>query len=106
MKKLFGVLLFFSALTFAQVPHTAYGPVYVGKYQVIKVSLDARCNVFAIDRYSYENYKKGLNYKYYGGYAKKTPVILKPPSGTYYVVIDNGGESYKLKAAVQVISLR
>jgi hypothetical protein len=106
MKKLIVALLFISSFAFAQTPHTLYGPVSVGMNQVIKVSLDTRCNVLVLDNYNYDRYKNGLSYKYFGGYATKSPVILKPPTGRYYVVIDNGGDSYKLRAAVQVISLR
>lgn len=106
MKKLIMSLLLFSALVFAQIPHTLYGPVYVGQNQVIKVTLDTRCNVFAVDSYNYGRYKKGLSYQYFGGYAKQSPIYLRPPIGNYYVVIDNGGDSYSLRAAVQVINLR
>lgn len=106
MKKLMASFVLLSVLVFTQTPHTVYGPVNVGYNQVIKVSLDARCNVFAIDSYNYDRYKKGLSFNYIGGYAKKSPIILKPHVGHYYVVIDNGGDSYQLRASVQVISLR
>lgn len=86
--------------------HTVYGPEYVGYNDYLRVSLDTACNVFAVDAYNYARYKRGENFKYYGGYAKESPVILRPPSGSYYVVIDNGGASYRLRASVQVISER
>lgn len=90
----------------AQVPHHVYGPVSIGYGDAIRVDLSARCNVIALPTYEYENYKRGRTFTYYGGYATATPVIIRPPIGMYYVVIDNGGSSYRLRASVSVIRRR
>ena len=85
-------------------PHAAYGPMFVGARDVIRVDLDTSLNVFAVDSYNFELYKRGKSFHYFGGQAKRSPVFLNPPVGSYYVIIDNGGDDLGYsRAGVRVI---
>jgi hypothetical protein len=92
-----------SSVALAAIPHEAFGPNYIGYGDVIRVDLDTACNVFAVSTWDYQQYRRGRNFNYYGGHATQSPFYIKPPPGTYYVVIDNGGDGYSLRAAVHVI---
>ncbi|MEN9796426.1 MAG: hypothetical protein RL653_122 [Pseudomonadota bacterium] len=97
-----------SSPAFAQAPpHAVYGPMFVGQNDTIRVDLDTAMNVFAVNLFNYELYKQGRSFNYYGGQARKSPVFLNPPMGSYYVVIDNGGDSLGYaRAGVQVLRRR
>lgn len=85
-------------------PHAAFGPEFVGYNDVIRVDIDTACNVFAVTEWDYRNYQDGRSFNYYGGKAKSSPIYLTPPSGSYIVVIDNGGAGIKnIRASVRVI---
>ncbi len=56
-----------------------------------------------MDFNNFSNYKKGVKHRYYGGKAKKTPLILSPPrTGKWYLTIDLGGYPGTLKASARV----
>ena len=97
---------FISIALTAAPPHHKYGPEYIGHGNSIRVDLDTVCNVFAVDSYNYEKYKNGASFNYFGGRATKSPFFIHPPSGTYYIVLDNGGDGYNLRAGVHVIQGR
>lgn len=105
MRFLFAALICVVGFT-SGPPHHAYGPKYVGYGDTIRVDLDTACNVMAMDNYNYQRYQRGENFDYFGGYVKKSPFFLKPPSGSYYVIIDNGGDGYQLRASVRVMRSR
>ena len=72
--------------------------------EIIEVTLDEKANVRLLDDANYANYKAGREHKYYGGRAKKSVVQLHPPRpGHWHVVIDLGGYSGTVSAAVRVI---
>lgn len=85
-------------------PHAAFGPNYVGYNDVIRIDIDTACNVFAVTEWEYRSYCKGRSFNYYGGEARSSPIYLTPPSGSYIVVIDNGGAGIRnIHASVHVI---
>ena len=44
------------------------------------------------------------SYSYFGGRAKKSPVVLRPPhAGRWHVVIDLGGRRGTVRASVRTI---
>lgn len=78
--------------------------VNVGIGQSIRIDLDAQANVKLMDDANYSNYRNGRQYKFYGGSAIKTPVIMQAPySGRWNLVIDMGGYAGKVNVSVTVI---
>lgn len=76
----------------------------VGPDAVIEVTLDHPANVLLLDTTNYHDYRSGQPYRYHGGYAKASPVHLRPPRpGRWHVVVDLGGYTGAVRAAVQVI---
>ena len=72
--------------------------------QVVEVTLDKAANVRLLDETNYAKYKRGERHQYYGGYAKKSPVHLKPPrAGKWHLVIDLGGYAGTVHASVRTI---
>jgi len=72
---------------------------------IVQVILDKQANVRLLDSSNYENYKRGLRHRYYGGLAKQSPVNIPAPSaGKWYLVIDLGGYSGQVRASVSVIN--
>ena len=77
----------------------------VDKDDVITVSLDKAANVRLLDATNYLNYKQGRQHKYYGGFAKTSPVRLSPPHpGVWHVVIDLGGYSGVVRASAELVA--
>lgn len=77
---------------------------YLDSQDVVKVTLDKQANVRLMDDSNFNNYKRSQKYIYYSGYAKVSPLTLKPPSsGRWHVVIDLGGYTGSVRAAVSTI---
>lgn len=63
-------------------------------------------NVLLLDSLSFQNYKSGRRYSYYGGHATRSPVrIPVPRAGHWYVVVDTGGYAGRVDASVRVLPL-
>ena len=81
-------------------PHYSYnlGMYTIGGWSAtaavrVIVHLNYAANVLLLDAYNYNNYRAGMPYSYYGGYAKSSPVTLSiPSSGVWTLVVDNGGD--------------
>lgn len=77
---------------------------HLNRGQVVEVCLSAAANVRLLDSTNYNNYKNGRRHKYYGGYVKRSPFrISVPNSDHWYVTIDLGGYSGRIKHSVQVL---
>lgn len=76
-----------------------------GPNDVIQVTLDKQANVRLMDWNNFEKYRRGQQHRYYGGHSTNSPVRLRPPhQGHWYVVIDLGGYSGTVRAAVQKLA--
>jgi hypothetical protein len=76
----------------------------LGDDDAVRVSLDKQANVRLLDGNNFQKYRSGQNHKYYGGLAKRSPVILRPPhSGRWHVVVDLGGYAGSVSASVSVV---
>jgi hypothetical protein len=72
---------------------------------VIEVTLDRAANVQILEPMDYESYKNGREYRYYGGYATKSPVRLPVPhAGHWHVVVDFGGGAGQVRVSARLIS--
>jgi hypothetical protein len=72
---------------------------------VAEVTLDRAANVLLMDSSNYDSYKQGRKYRYYGGYATKSPVRLSVPKhGHWHVVVDLGGGPGQVRASTRLLS--
>lgn len=72
---------------------------------VAEVTLDRAANVLLMDSANYIDYKHGGSYRYYGGYATKSPVRMAvPTTGHWHVVIDLGGGAGQVRASARLLS--
>ncbi|MCO6437316.1 MAG: DUF1883 domain-containing protein [Phycisphaerae bacterium] len=70
---------------------------------VIEVTLDHGANVQLLDDGAFAAYRAGRSYQYRGGYYRRTPVRLRPPyPGHWHVVVDLGGYTGTVRAAVRL----
>lgn len=59
-------------------------------------------NVRLMDSSNYNSYRQGRRHQYYGGLAKKSPVVLTiPRSGHWFVTIDLGGLRGSVSSSVR-----
>ena len=76
-----------------------------GPSDVIEVTLDHPANVLLLDPPNYNEYRNGRLYRYYGGYAKASPVRISPPrSGHWHLVVDLGGGFGSVRASASLLS--
>lgn len=82
--------------------------IETGPGDIIQVHLSGNAaNVLIMDDLSYQNYKQGLPYDYYGGYYTKTPVRIKPKVyGPLNVVVNLGGLPGSVNVIVQIVHPR
>lgn len=72
---------------------------------VLEVTLGGNAaNVQLLDPVNFQNYSNRKAFRYYGGYAKQSPVrIPVPHAGHWHLVIDLGGNAGKVGASVRVL---
>jgi Domain of unknown function (DUF1883) len=70
----------------------------------VSVTLDKQANVRLLDSCNYQKYRNGSEHRYFGGLAKRSPIVISAPhSGHWHVVIDLGGYAGSVRASVAVI---
>ena len=75
-----------------------------GPERVVVVTLDHQANVMLLDDTAFASYRNGDRFNYYGGWATKSPVQLRPPSsGHWHVIVDLGGRSGQVRASVRIV---
>ena len=69
----------------------------------VQVSLQGNAaNVRLMDSSNYSNYRNGRQHRYYGGLAKRSPIVLTVPnSGHWYITIDLAGLGGSVRSSVQ-----
>ncbi len=76
-----------------------------GPSEVIEVTLDHPANVLLLDPTNYNEYRNGRTYRYFGGYAKASPVRISPPrAGNWHLVVDLGGGFGAVRASASLLS--
>jgi Domain of unknown function (DUF1883)/TIR domain len=71
---------------------------------IVEVTLTAWANVFLVDNSNFERYRRGDEYRYYGGLAKQSPTrITVPSSGYWHCVVDTRGLANATQASVRVV---
>lgn len=61
-------------------------------------------NVFLVDSSNYSNYRANRDFRYYGGLARQSPVVLTiPSSGHWYVIADLRGLSGQIRGSFRVL---
>lgn len=74
--------------------------------ETIEVSLSGNAaNVRLMDDPNFNSYRLGRKHRYYGGYVKKSPVILQiSHSGHWHVTVDLGGFRGSVSSSIRVLS--
>ena len=75
------------------------------KGETVTVTLSGNAaNVQLLDSSNFQHYRKGRRYRCYGGYARKSPVLIEiPRSGHWHVAIDLGGHAGRIRSAVDIV---
>jgi hypothetical protein len=56
-----------------------------------------------MDSINFSSYRRGQRFRYHGGHAKRSPVLLTAPhAGHWHVVVDLGGHGGRVNASVSV----
>ena len=75
-----------------------------GPERMVLVTLDRQANVMLLDDVSFDAYRTGRGFRYYGGWASRSPVRLRTPrNGDWHVVVDLGGGSGTIRASVRIL---
>ncbi len=84
---------------------TKYDLGHLKQGERVQVTLaGSAANVRLMDSSNFSSYKSGRQHRYYGGLAKKSPVILGVPhSGHWYVTIDMQGLRGSVRSSVRVL---
>jgi hypothetical protein len=70
---------------------------------LVKLS-GTEANVQVMSDSDFRNYRSHGKYSYFGGHYRRSPAIIRPPSGGWWnIVIDLGGAGGRLEAAVSVL---
>ncbi len=72
---------------------------------ILEVSLGAVNNVRLMTATNFQRFKEGLDFKYLGGVAKKSPVkLVLPESAHWHLVVDMEGHHGLADSSVKVIA--
>jgi len=73
--------------------------------EVVEVTLiGSAANVKLLNSSNFQSYKSGRRHTYYGGHVTKSPYrVSVPTSGRWYVTIDLGGYSGRVRSSVRVL---
>lgn len=83
--------------------HYDLGELRLGS--IIEVTLSAVNNVRLMTDPNFLRFKEGLDYKYLGGVAKKSPIKLSTTEGArWHVVVDMEGHHGLADSAVKIIA--
>lgn len=59
----------------------------------VKVELQHAADVFLVDSTNFQKYKRGADFKYYGGYYTRSPVVITVSgAGRWYLIVRGGGQ--------------
>jgi hypothetical protein len=76
----------------------------VGPDEVVEVMLDHPANVQLLDEENFERYQLREEFHYHGGYAPRSPYLIRPPRpGLWHLVIDLGGYAGRVRAWVRLL---
>lgn len=83
--------------------HVKYDLGQVKRGSTVVVTLDKQANVQLMDSSNYSNYTHGRQYRYVGGLMRRSPASIPVPrDGHWYVAIDLGGGSGRIRSGVNV----
>lgn len=83
--------------------HVKYDLGQVKRGSTVVVTLDKQANVQLMDSSNYTSYTHGRKYRFVGGLMKKSPASIPVPrDGHWYVAIDLGGSSGRIRSGVRV----
>jgi hypothetical protein len=64
----------------------------------VRVDCDHQCNVLVMDDANYARYRRDDDHRYYGGFFRRLPAVVKVPhDGFWNIVLDLGGGLAQLR---------
>ena len=83
--------------------YTVYDLGQCRRGERIQVSLQGNAaNVRLMDSSNYSSYRSGRRHRYYGGLAKRSPIVLTvPSSGHWYITIDLAGLAGSVRSSIR-----
>lgn len=83
--------------------HVKYDLGQVKRGSTVVVTLDKQANVQLMDSSNYSAYTRGRQYRFFGGLMKRSPATIPVPrDGHWFVAIDLGGGSGRIRSGVNV----
>lgn len=77
---------------------------WTGPDDAIMITIDHAANVQLLDDCNFASYRSARNFRYFGGFYRESPVVLRPPhAGHWHVAIDLGGRAGYLRAGIRVV---
>lgn len=84
--------------------HFIHSKEYLNAGDVVVLDCDTQCNFMLTDDSNFSSYKRGGQFRYYGGHFKLFPArIAVPHAGNWNVTIDLGGGRANIRYNLQVI---
>jgi hypothetical protein len=84
--------------------HVKYDLGQVKRGSTVVVTLDKQANVLLMDSTNYASYARGRRCNYFGGLMKKSPASIPVPrDGHWFVAVDLGGASGRIRSGVNVL---
>lgn len=84
--------------------HSDLGSVTRGSTVVARLS-GTEANVMLLDDINFARYQQGDRHDYYGGHFRSSPATISvPTTGRWNVVVDLGGYSGHVEAAISVVA--
>lgn len=73
--------------------------------EIVRVTLSGNAaNVCLMDSGNFQSYRSGRSYRYTGGHATRSPVMLQVPrAGHWYVTVDLGGHAGLVRSAIEIL---
>ena len=85
----------------AGVNYLSFDLKYQHKGAVVSVELSAQAYVRLMDFLNFADFRAGIDHKFYGGYATRSPSeVVIPKDGHWYVVVDTGDQHGKVAGKV------
>lgn len=71
---------------------------------VVTVTLSGtEANVQLVDELNFRAYKAGQGHRFYGGHARRSPIVLTiPTDGSWHVVVDLGGFGGQVRSSIRI----
>lgn len=83
-----------------------YKEVWLDHNQAVQVQCSHQCNMMLLNDTSFQNYRNGRQFNYFGGFYKQFPAqIIPPSSGKWHFVLDIGGGRANIQYKINIVTI-